>query len=53
MYGPILKAYIEALVSQYNRTGSIILKKAQDDIELEEGYIAFNASVDRYHEFCK
>lgn len=28
MYGPILKAYIEALVLQYNRTGSIILKKA-------------------------
>ena len=53
MYGPILKSYIENIVNQLNKRGIVVLKKADDDIEIDEGYEAFNTSVDRYHEFCK
>ena len=49
MYGPVLKSYIENVVHQINHSGMVLIRKAEDEIHVDEGYQAFSAAVSRFH----
>lgn len=50
MYGPIFTSYMQNIANQLNENrGPINLLKAENDIIIDEGYIAYRAAVKKYH----
>ena len=52
MYGPIFVEYLRNICKQVNsRDGTVDIRRAEDDIEIEGAYAAYMAGVRKHSEY--